>query len=529
MLLKLALRNLLQHRSKSMIVGALMAFGVTLLVTGNSIMHTLSTNMQASFTQQYSGDLFIYADSKAIELQQRQAKAKSEAAKSDQEANRLASRKSRPDENQAQSTSRAPEDDNTSIFSGFRGGSQASLPSYGEQSPGLSQLPYISQLSPQTVGFGSIENGIGAQARTMLWGVDQVAWQDIGFSQHLQWIDGGLWQPGSAGIALNQSVADAYSKSQGQAVQVGDEIQIAVTNDAGPKIRSLIISGIFNFKTTAAPQLGFMSLIDLTTSQGLFSLNVDTSVSAELSADDQAMIGQTSESDLFGGGLFENAVTSESDAASIEAELLISLQVNRPSASQASQQYHFVIVQLAPGIDGKSAKRQLEQWIKQQELEWKVGDWEQAAGFTAQMANNVGWVLNGFMVLIAAVSIIIIMNTLVISVTERIVEIGTMRAMGAQKSLVRRLILLETLVLAIAAGVAGIAMAAIITGILGNTGISPPNAFFALIFGGEQLYPSLSINAVVSALGMMIVAALVASLYPLAIALKVSPVTAMQS
>ena len=244
MLLKLALRNLLQHRSKSLIVGALMAFGVTLLVTGNSIMHTLSTNMQSSFTQQYSGELFIYADSKARELQRRQAKVKPDAEKP------------RPDANKAQSTSSPPEDDNTSIFSGFGGGTKASLPSYGEQLPGLSQLPYISQLSPQTVGFGSIENGIGAQARTMLWGVDQAAWQDIGFSQHLQWVDGGLWQPGSSGIALNQSVADAYSKSQGQSVQVGDEIQIAVTNDAGTKIRSLSISGIFNFKTTAAPQLG---------------------------------------------------------------------------------------------------------------------------------------------------------------------------------------------------------------------------------------------------------------------------------
>ena len=517
MLLKLALRNLLQHRSKSLIVGALMAFGVTLLVTGNSIMHTLSTNMQSSFTQQYSGELFIYADSKARELQRRQAKVKPDAEKA------------RPDANKAQSASSPPEDDNTSIFSGFGGGTKASLPSYGEQLPGLSQLPYISQLSPQTVGFGSIENGIGAQARTMLWGVDQAAWQDIGFSQHLQWVDGGLWQPGSSGIALNQSVADAYSKSQGQSVQVGDEIQIAVTNDAGTKIRSLSISGIFNFKTTAAPQLGFMSLIDLTTSQGLFSLNVDTSVSAELSADDQALIGETSESDLFGGGLFEDAVTNESDAASIEAELLSSLQVNRPTPNQTSQKYHFVIVQLTPGADVKSAQRQLQQWIKQQNLEWKVGDWEQAAGFTAQMASSVGWVLNGFMVLIAAVSIIIIMNTLVISVTERIVEIGTMRAMGAQKSLVRRLILLETLVLAIAAGVAGITMAVIITGILGNTGITPPNAFFALIFGGEQLYPGLSFDAVASALGMMVVAALVASLYPLSIALKVSPVTAMQS
>jgi putative ABC transport system permease protein len=132
------------------------------------------------------------------------------------------------------------------------------------------------------------------------------------------------------------------------------------------------------------------------------------------------------------------------------------------------------------------------------------------------------------MVLIGAVSIIIIMNTLVISVTERIVEIGTMRALGAQKRLVRKLILLETLVLAVAAGSVGILLAAISLAVLNFVGIDPPNAFFNMIFGGEALFPHLSIGAVGNALLMMVTAALIASLYPLAIALKVSPVKAMQ-
>ena len=65
MLAKLAVRNLLQHRSKSLIVGALMALGVALLVVGNSIMVSLDNKMEASFTHEYSGDLFIYPDKKS--------------------------------------------------------------------------------------------------------------------------------------------------------------------------------------------------------------------------------------------------------------------------------------------------------------------------------------------------------------------------------------------------------------------------------------------------------------------------------
>ena len=82
--------------------------------------------------------------------------------------------------------------------------------------------------------------------------------------------------------------------------------------------------------------------------------------------------------------------------------------------------------------------------------------------------------------------------------------------------------------MAIAAGSLGILLASISLAILSFVGIDPPNAFFNMIFGGEALFPYLSVGAVGNALVMMVAAALIASLYPLAIALKVSPVKAMQ-
>ena len=68
--------------------------------------------------------------------------------------------------------------------------------------------------------------------------------------------------------------------------------------------------------------------------------------------------------------------------------------------------------------------------------------------------------------IIAFVSTLIIMNTLVISVTERLQEIGTMRAIGAQKMFVRKMILAETLILAVSSSLIGVAISATILGIL---------------------------------------------------------------
>ncbi|MDP6969061.1 MAG: ABC transporter permease [Gammaproteobacteria bacterium] len=513
MLSKLALRNLLQHRSKSLIVGALMAFGVMLLVVGNSVMDTLAYKMRTSFTNQYSGDLFIYTDPVAkanLEFQQRLANMPARAQ-------------------QRMANAPPTKEDNTSIFSAFGSSAAAALPAMDEHWQALTEIDMIEAVSPQTIGIANVQNGEGAETRTMFWGLDAQAWQSMGFAQHLQWQAGSFWQPGDKAIALSKDVADSYAHSLGRKVEIGEEILMTVNSEVGIVIRPVKVSGIFSFKTTAAPQLGFMSLVDLNTSQSLLGLHIDTSAAGQLNAAEQALIANSTEDSLFGGDdLFASSAEASIDSASLEAELIASLASSKQQQPRSTRQYNFVIVKLKAGISTAQARQQLQHWFQERNLIWTTGDWQQAAGMIATMADNISWVLNGFMVLIAVVSIIIIMNTLVISVTERMVEIGTMRALGGQRGFIRRLILLETLVLALAAGIAGVIAASIVIAILASIGIEPSNSLFYLVFGGEPLYPELSIQAIINAFIMMIVAALLASLYPLGIALKISPVKAMQ-
>ena len=156
-------------------------------------------------------------------------------------------------------------------------------------------------------------------------------------------------------------------------------------------------------------------------------------------------------------------------------------------------------------------------------------DWKAASGGFGSLADTLQVVFNVLILIIAVVAVIIIMNTLVISVIERTTEIGTMRALGAQKPLVRRMFIVETLTISLLFGILGIGVGAGIIGILNLTGIAAPNPFLQILFGGKVLHPLLPASAVLYALAVILGIGVIASLYPVAIALRIQPVRAIQT
>ncbi len=77
------------------------------------------------------------------------------------------------------------------------------------------------------------------------------------------------------------------------------------------------------------------------------------------------------------------------------------------------------------------------------------------------------------------------MNTLIINIVERTGEIGTMRALGAERKFVRRIFLAETLLLNVAASLVGIAVGLAMILAAGRAGLRfrPVSQF--LIGGGN--------------------------------------------
>ena len=146
--------------------------------------------------------------------------------------------------------------------------------------------------------------------------------------------------------------------------------------------------------------------------------------------------------------------------------------------------------------------------------------WLSGAGSIALLANGTKAMFNVIVLVIAVVAVIIIMNTLVISVMERTTEIGTMRALGAQKSLIRRLIVWETVITSGVFGLLGVGVGLVVLWVLHATGIEAPNVFFEILFGGKVLHPVPSLGSIVTSLVVVLAIGVVASLYPVRIALE---------
>ena len=125
------------------------------------------------------------------------------------------------------------------------------------------------------------------------------------------------------------------------------------------------------------------------------------------------------------------------------------------------------------------------------------------------------------------VSIIIIMNTLVVSVMERTSEIGTMRALGAQKSFVTKMFIAETGFITIVFGFLGMALGAIVILALNRVGISTDSDALRYLGGGGVLRPVIGVQPVILSLCFMALIALLSWIYPVIIALKISPLKAI--
>jgi ABC-type antimicrobial peptide transport system permease subunit len=104
-----------------------------------------------------------------------------------------------------------------------------------------------------------------------------------------------------------------------------------------------------------------------------------------------------------------------------------------------------------------------------------------------------------------------------------------MRALGAQKTFVRRMFVMETLGISGVFGLIGLGLGIITVLILNVVGLPAPNNFFEILFGGKILRPVVTLSAFIQGILMILGIGFISSLYPVAVALKILPIKAMQS
>ena len=267
----------------------------------------------------------------------------------------------------------------------------------------------------------------------------------------------------------------------------------------------------------------FISYTDVNTARLLMGLTLGNDEDTPVSSEQKSLLAASGD-DLFGG---ETVLTQGA------------VSMPRPRPRPPPRRGRSLRPTRAPGTSPWPASRtprrrpatilSLNLWFAKEGIEAQAADWKAAAGPFSASIDVIRIVFNIAIIIVAVVAVIIMTNTLVISVIERTGEIGTMRALGAKKGFVRKMFLVETLAIAVVFGLIGTVVAFGAIGIINLAHIQATNAFLKILFAGNVLHPSLSASAVIWSLVLVSLVAIVAHLYPVSLALKVQPVRAMQT
>jgi ABC-type lipoprotein release transport system permease subunit len=301
------------------------------------------------------------------------------------------------------------------------------------------------------------------------------------------------------------------------------------------------VYGTFQFKGLEKSGLaGALSLMDLMSFRDLYGFVTPEKIAATKQLEKESgakfVDRADAEASLFGGGgeVGQATETKINDKAEIG---------NNPQIQRAQDLNERVYspAEINQGVAIEAAiilkdPSQLKQTLKDiqkasddQHLGLGVVDWQAAAGNIGHFVQLCKLILFFATGIIFVVAIVIMNNAVVMATLQRVREIGTLRAIGAQRAFVLSMVLCETVVLGLAFGTVGALLGSAAVAWMNHAGIPASNEFLYFFFSGPSLHPALSVGSLVGAFVVVVIVTCASALYPAVMATRVSPIQAMAS
>jgi ABC-type lipoprotein release transport system permease subunit len=328
-------------------------------------------------------------------------------------------------------------------------------------------------------------------------------------------------------------------------VRIGDTLMVkAFTKSGYVQSANLKVYGTYTFQgLEKSPQAGAMNMMDLVSFRELFGFMTEERAK-EIAAMRKAsgakdLKREDAEAELFGSRPTDDSAPA-ADSGDTTADELASLRGTR-AEREAPGHDRYDPRELREGAtlsvavivrdEGKLEQtiRDIEAAGKKAGLPLKAITWQKAAGIIGQFTTLMRAVLFSAVLIIFVVALVVINNALVMATLERVREIGTLRAVGAQKRFVLVMLLLESLVIGSASGLTGAILGCVLLFVLGRVGIPATTEQLSFFFSGPRLYPSVGAPELLFALVTVLAVSLISSIYPAWLAMRVSPREAMQS
>ena len=502
-IIKLALRNLKEHKSKSIIISMFILFGVAIVIMGNSFLESVNRGLEKDFRANLTGDITI---------------------------------------------SVIPEKGTSIDIFGIN---TTTITTDQQLVPALTDLERVEQILAETDGIKKKSKMISAQVilskdAEIDFSVLQDDDKDIGIFDlpmamlfagedgtywdlfpDLKMVEGRYPEPGTNEIIVDTRVVESFIKSWDKPLELGDDVLMARMDGL---IREGKVVGIF--KPANEYTAMFQSVYcNPGLARAFADLTYANSFSQELPDTIDLSISDMSEDDFFGGdddifGDIEDDTTllgSTADFDSILGDTTLRDQLNQTDDGT----WQYIQAKLDSPRQDKKIVAKLNKRFKEEGLNANAMNWKSAAISYSGTVEGIGFIFNLLIIILAIVVFIIIMNTMVVSVIERTSEIGTMRAIGAEKKFVKKLFYSEALVLTSLSSVAGIIFAFICMAIFNAFNIAVTNTIAKMILGGGLLHFSPTPKIIFTTIIVALLGSIVSNRYPVKSALRITPIKAL--
>jgi putative ABC transport system permease protein len=462
-ILKIALRSLLRRWSRALTIGVLVAFGTLLLVFGQTFTRSAGIASRDSIINNFTGDLILYSE-------------------------------------------RSKEKPSPFAFN-------SPLPVIAEVDKiraFLQTLPEVEAVVPFAQNYALIQSqkdGKSVELPLIFYAIEPAGYRDIFRNVEMRQgqyfgLEAGSQRPG---ILISEFQNKEYQKNYGVSLEPGQQITVLSLTEGGSvnALRSELV-GLFEpryFKNV----FNYINFMDLPSYSSLY--NFTGVASGSLPESLARGLQASGEEEIF--GLAEEEDFGRLDLAALRSETLSGFTMIAVRLADHDRLDRVMDAVAAAGLGVKAAR------------------WDEASGFFARIATG----LQAFIVLATGLIFLIVafifMNTLIINIVERTSEIGTMRALGGEKSFIRWLFLAETLLLNIpfSLGAMVLSLAAVLA--TGARGLPLPETISQYLIGGGPLALRLAAAPFLEALAIVIAVSVIATLYPIRVATGITPLAAM--
>jgi putative ABC transport system permease protein len=465
--LKLALRTLARRKGRMALIGSLVAFGSFLIVFGTTFASSARAASKASIIANFTGDFIVYS-ARSKDLPSPFAFNTPLPRIKDVEAVKSALAA------MPEVETFAPYAQNYGIIQAERDGKRVDLPFIFYAVEPDSYLGVFDPVGTAKTPFFGLERGQAGQAVR-------------------------------PGVMVSEYQNEQYRKNFGVSLKAGEPVTLLGITEGGVNTTRSSLVGVFQ-PLHFTSVFNYINFMDAATYSTLYDYAGVEALPASFDAGlDAAASGEDAIFALAGDSSLANLDLSALKAEALSGATMVAVRLKDHGAVDA------VMARLAAMPD----------------LGVKAARWDAASGFYAQVASGLQafiWLATGLVFLVVA---LIFMNTLIISVTERTAEIGTMRAIGSDRSFIRGIFVVEALALNGVAALAGMALAGLALAAVAPRGVVLPELVAQFLIGGGALRLDVSAFPFVLALAVVFVVSILATLYPVSVATKVTPLSAM--